>query len=144
MFSVILGRGGGREESDIWVISITSRGFFPVKTMLETHHISSSLDLGLIRMSKANSSTILVTSWMKFMTAKMQKAIMSNRVWKFQFRKLKTTLNIFGFTYQINVVTQFLTKVNRIFSSLYVWEWGVNLENRKQMLGLVFSACKYH
>ena len=53
---------------------ITCGGFFPVVAMLVTHLTSSSLVLGLIRISKANNSTILVISWMKRMAAKDAKS----------------------------------------------------------------------
>lgn len=52
---------------------MTSGGVFPVVGMLVIHHISS-LCLGLIRISKANTITILVTSHIKCMTAKDAKS----------------------------------------------------------------------
>lgn len=48
---------------------------FPSSSNVGNSSKSSSLGLGLIRISKANSSTILVTSWMKCMTAKDVKAL---------------------------------------------------------------------
>lgn len=52
---------------------MTSGGFFPVVGMLVIHNISS-LGLGLTRISKANTITVLVTSCMKCMTAKDAKS----------------------------------------------------------------------